>query len=95
MRRKERRIADANKQNAILDSALYMTLATTGETGPYAVPLNFVHYEGALYFHCARQGTKLDNIRNTPRVCASIVGTARLVAPEGARGCDFSMAYVD
>lgn len=38
-------------------------LAVLGDEGyPYAVPLNFVYADGALYFHSAREGHKLDAI---------------------------------
>jgi nitroimidazol reductase NimA-like FMN-containing flavoprotein (pyridoxamine 5'-phosphate oxidase superfamily) len=36
---------------------------------PYAVPMNHVYHQGALYFHCAPTGRKLDAIRANPRVC--------------------------
>ncbi len=36
---------------------------------PYAVPMNHVYHDGALYFHCAPTGRKLDTIRANPRVC--------------------------
>ncbi|WP_320005962.1 pyridoxamine 5'-phosphate oxidase family protein [Maridesulfovibrio sp.] len=44
-------------------------LATCGEDGyPYAVPLNYVFHEGAVYFHCSLSGHKLDNIAFNSKV---------------------------
>lgn len=44
-------------------------LATCGEDGyPYATPLNYVYHNGAIYFHCAITGHKLDNIAFNPKV---------------------------
>lgn len=44
-------------------------LATCGEDGyPYATPLNYVYHNGAIYFHCALTGHKLDNIAFNPKV---------------------------
>ena len=44
-------------------------LATCGEGGyPYATPLNYVYHNGAIYFHCALTGHKLDNIAFNPKV---------------------------
>ena len=38
-------------------------LATFDATGyPYIVPLNYVYYQGKIYFHCAHEGRKLDNL---------------------------------
>ena len=46
-------------------------LAVHGEDGyPYALPLDFVYDEatGKLYFHCAKQGHKIDALRRDNRV---------------------------
>lgn len=50
-------------------------LAVAGLDGyPYAVPLNFYYdpAEDRIYFHCARQGHKLDAIRACDRVCFTV-----------------------
>ncbi|WP_415713584.1 pyridoxamine 5'-phosphate oxidase family protein [Maridesulfovibrio sp.] len=53
----------------ILQSGEEGVLATVGEDGyPYATPLNYVYHNGAVYFHCALSGHKLDNIFFNPRV---------------------------
>lgn len=44
-------------------------LAVHGEDGyPYAVPMDFLYRDGKLYFHCAKQGHKLDAIQADSRV---------------------------
>jgi nitroimidazol reductase NimA-like FMN-containing flavoprotein (pyridoxamine 5'-phosphate oxidase superfamily) len=35
-------------------------------------PLNFVYHEGAIYFHSACQGEKIDDIRRDQRVCFEV-----------------------
>lgn len=48
----------------ILDTAYRGFLSVIGDGGyPYAVPLNFVSVGGKIYFHCAREGHKLDAVR--------------------------------
>ncbi len=48
-------------------------LATIGQDGyPYITPLNYVYWQGAIYFHCARKGEKLDNIDLDDRVCFEV-----------------------
>lgn len=43
-------------------------LAVLGDDAyPYAVPLNFVYEDGALYFHCAREGHKIDAVASHPK----------------------------
>jgi nitroimidazol reductase NimA-like FMN-containing flavoprotein (pyridoxamine 5'-phosphate oxidase superfamily) len=57
----------------LLDRAEAGVLATVGGDGePYAVPVCFVYADGRIYFHCAQEGKKLDNIRANPFVCFSV-----------------------
>jgi len=57
-------------------------LATVGADGwPYAVPVNYVLAGDALYFHCATEGHKLENIAHEERVSFCAVASAR-VLPE-------------
>jgi hypothetical protein len=35
-------------------------------------PLNFAYHEGRIYFHCAREGEKLDDINRDNRVCFEV-----------------------
>ncbi|MBR6258611.1 MAG: pyridoxamine 5'-phosphate oxidase family protein [Oscillospiraceae bacterium] len=56
------------------------TLAVTGDGGwPYAVPLNYVYNDGVIYFHCAKEGHKLDAIKKDSRVCFSVVSEDEVV----------------
>jgi len=81
MRRSDKQISPAQAE-AILARAEYGTLATVNEDGyPYAVPMNFVYFGGNVYFHCALEGQKLDNIANEPRVCFSAVAESE-IAPD-------------
>lgn len=48
-------------------------MATLGRDGyPYITPVNYVYLDGSVYFHCARDGEKLDNIRRDARVCFEV-----------------------
>ncbi len=48
-------------------------MATTGADGyPYITPVNYVHTNGCIYFHCAHKGEKLDNIARDDRVCFEV-----------------------
>ncbi|MBU1568474.1 MAG: pyridoxamine 5'-phosphate oxidase family protein [Proteobacteria bacterium] len=73
MRRKFNEITDKKDIEAILLGARIGRLATLGQDGyPYITPVNFVFFRGAIYFHCARQGEKLDNLRRDPKVCFAV-----------------------
>lgn len=81
MRRKDREI-ELNEIVEILKRCEYGILSTIGENGyPYGVPVNYVYMDKAIYFHCAVQGQKLDNLRNNNKVSFCVVGETR-VLPE-------------
>ena len=48
-------------------------MATNDPSGyPYITPLNYVYYQGKIYFHCALTGRKLDNLAADNRVCFEV-----------------------
>jgi nitroimidazol reductase NimA-like FMN-containing flavoprotein (pyridoxamine 5'-phosphate oxidase superfamily) len=69
MRRKFNEVNDRQEIEAILLGSRIGRLATYGQDGyPYITPVNYVYFRGAIYFHCARQGEKLDNLQRDPKV---------------------------
>ena len=59
---------------SLLQSAPRGILSVTGENGyPYGVPMNFVYREGKIYFHCAREGHKLDAIGADDKVSFTVL----------------------
>jgi nitroimidazol reductase NimA-like FMN-containing flavoprotein (pyridoxamine 5'-phosphate oxidase superfamily) len=74
MRRKDRE-RDRGFAERVVDSCLYAVLATVNDDGsPYCVPLSIVRDGEWVYFHCARGGHKIDNLKKRNRVCLSCVG---------------------
>ena len=58
----------------ILKNAYRGFLSVNGDGGyPYSVPINFVFEDGKLYFHCAREGHKLDSIRACDKACFTVL----------------------
>jgi len=48
-------------------------LGTTGKDGcPMIKPLNFAHYNEKIYFHTAKEGEKIEDIKRDNRVCFEI-----------------------
>jgi len=79
MRRSDREIGKEDIKK-ILENGDYGVLATIGENGyPYATPLSYVYYNEALYFHCAVEGHKLDNIKANERVSFCVVGKTKVL----------------
>lgn len=58
----------------ILEQASYGILSTTCDDGlPYGIPLCFALSGNSIYFHCAVEGQKLDNLAHDSRVCLTAV----------------------
>lgn len=58
----------------ILENAYRGFLSVIGDGGyPYTVPINFVFEDGKLYFHCAKEGHKLDALRLCDKACFTVL----------------------
>lgn len=88
LRRKDKQ-ASNEEALELLTRAEYGILSTAGTDGqPYGVPLNYVYRDGALYFHCALVGHKLDNLEENPKVSFCVVEDVEILPAE------FSTNYV-
>ena len=67
----------------ILERGTSGVLAVAGDGGwPYAVPLSYAFDGEKLYFHCAREGHKLDAIRREARASFCVVDRDEVVPEE-------------
>ncbi len=79
LRRKDRAIPQ-EEAIALLKKAEYGVLSTTSENGkPYGVPLNFCVIEHGIFFHCADEGQKIDNIKQNKSVSFCAVGNTEIL----------------
>jgi uncharacterized protein len=79
LRRKDRAITE-EEANALLDKAEYGVLSTVSENmEPYGVPLNFCFIDHCIYFHCAPEGQKIDNIKQNKSVSFCVVGNTEIL----------------
>lgn len=79
MRRKKQQLTDA-ECIGILKKNASGVLAVCGDEGyPYTVPLSYVYDGGALYFHCAKTGHKLDAIKSCDKVSFCVVDQDQVV----------------
>lgn len=77
MRRSDR-ARDREFALALIDRCTHGVMAiSTGELAPYCLPLSFVRIGEDLFFHCARQGRKIDLLHQFPQVCITFVGDDR------------------
>ena len=83
MRRKDR-LTGQQEALSLLETGIYGILSTVGAEGvPYGVPLSFVTINNSIYFHCAQQGHKLDNLRHQSQVSFCVVGNNQPVYKPG------------
>jgi nitroimidazol reductase NimA-like FMN-containing flavoprotein (pyridoxamine 5'-phosphate oxidase superfamily) len=75
MRLKEREITDRAEIVNVLCEGKYTTIAMCRDAEPYIVTMSYGYDrdKNALYFHCARQGLKLDFLAQNPAVCGTVI----------------------
>ena len=82
MRRKDKAIG-TDEAIKLLTNCEYGILSTVGDDRqPYGVPLNYAYKDNCIFFHCALNGHKIDNINNNPRVSFCVVGSTRVLPSE-------------
>jgi len=94
MRRKEREITDIDEISSIISCSDVCRIALSDNNIPYIVTMNFGYAGGAekkLFFHCAKEGKKLEIIRKNKLVCFEIDTDHQLY--KGEKACDFGMSY--
>ena len=96
MRRKDRAVTDSNRIREILDTAKILHLGVHDDPYPYVVPLHY-GYEFAdgqmvLYMHGAKEGHKLELIRQNPHVCVQIDCGMELIYG-GDVACRYGASY--
>ena len=80
MRRKDREMDEAFALG-IADKCEYAVLSMTdGGGAPYCVPISIVRDGRDVFFHCAREGKKVDAMRGKAEVCIACVGSVRPAA---------------
>ena len=95
MRRRDRQVVEIKEMENIISRCQVCHLALSDPQGyPYALALNFGYQPGSppvLYFHCAKEGKKLDLIRANPRTAFIIDRALELIT--GPMACEWGMNY--
>ncbi|MEI6842105.1 MAG: pyridoxamine 5'-phosphate oxidase family protein, partial [Methanomicrobiales archaeon] len=93
VRRKDREIG---MEHAIelLANCEYGVLSTVGKDGqPYGVPLSYAYKDNRIYFHCALNGHKIENMENNPQVSFCVVGTTKVLPEKFGTEYESAMAF--
>lgn len=75
LRRKEKEISDPAEMKALLKQTRYVTMAMCRNDEPYLVTLSHGYDEerNVIYFHCAREGKKMDILKANNRVWGQVL----------------------
>ncbi len=91
MRRKDKEIIDEKVMISIIEKAIVCRVAMCWQDEPYVVPMNFGYRDSCIYLHSAREGRKLDILRNNNKVCIEFDVDVELV--QSQKACNTSMKY--
>ena len=73
MRRKQQQLT-FEKCKTILENSSSGVLALEGDNGyPYAVPLSYVYNGSKIFFHCAKNGHKIDSIKRSNKASFCVI----------------------
>ena len=81
--RRKRQALPLERCEEVLRRGTSGVLALSGDEGyPYAVPISYCYDGAKLYFHCAKEGHKLDAIRREPRASFCVIDQDQVVPEE-------------
>ena len=91
MRQAEREIKDRNMIDDLMKRAVVCRLGMVDGDEPYIVPMNFGYDGKSLFFHCAKEGRKIDILSQNDKVCFEVDLDTEVV--KGDVACKWSMRY--
>lgn len=91
MRRSDKAVTQQPAIEKILRAGKTCQLAFSADPVPYLVTLNYGYHDGALYFHAAAEGRKIDLIRGNREVAFTVALDLGLI--EGENACDWSVRF--
>lgn len=95
MRRKDREVTGLENLMQIINQCQACRLGLADGNQPYVVPMNFgAQVENGricIYLHCAKEGRRLDVIRQNPRACVEFDREGRVL--EGDIACAHSFTF--
>jgi hypothetical protein len=87
MRRAEKEIKDRSQIESIIQAARVCRLGLVDGDEAYIVPMNVGYSDNCLWFHCAKEGRKMDLVRRTGKASFEIDIDEGLVLDQDAYKC--------
>ena len=90
-RRTDRTMKTSREMELLLERMSVGRLALTTEDGPYIIAVNYLFFEGSIYFHSGLSGRKMEALQADSRVCFLVDEVGPQVLLD--RGCGISQVY--
>ena len=90
-RRTDRTMKTSREMELLLERMPVGRLAVNTEDGPYIIPVNYLFFEGSIYFHSGPSGRKMKALQADSRVCFLVDEVGPQVLWE--QGCGISQIY--
>ena len=90
-RRTDRTMKTSREMELLLERMPVGRLAVTTEDGPYIIAVNYLFFEGSIYFHSGLSGRKMEALQADSRVCFLVDEVGPQVLWE--QGCGISQVY--
>lgn len=82
MRLKDQQLGSI-KIDEILNSCTSGVMSVNGDRGyPYGVPISYAYMNGKIYFHCSREGYKVDLLKSDPKVSFTVIAQDKIIPEE-------------
>ena len=93
IRRTDRALPESEARG-LLEKGEFGVLSTTSSDGQsYGVPISYSYAGNAIYFHCAREGHKLDNLAANNRVSFCVVGRTEVLPEKFATNYESAIVF--
>jgi uncharacterized protein len=93
MRRTDRQM-EKSQAWELLKKTEYGVLSTVDQNNhPYGTPLSYTYMDDVIYFHCAVEGSKLDNITHNSNICFTVVGPTNVLSGEFTTNYESVMVF--
>ena len=78
--RRKKQLLSKEETVEILKSCTAGVLGLYGDDGyPYTVPMSYTYSDDKLYFHCAKEGHKIDGIKANDKVSFSVISRDEVI----------------
>lgn len=94
MRKKEREI-NLEEAQRILKENNYGVLSTiNADNGyPYGVPISYSYMNNEIYFHCAKEGLKIESFSKNNKVCFTVIGRTEILPEKFSTKYESTIVY--